>query len=108
FSSPVAGCQLAPLSGRTVTVTGPTFTSLFGGATPAVVNTNDTAAVELGVKFQSSVAGTVSGIRFYKRSLDTGTHSGSLWSSTGTRLATLTFTNETASGWQSANFSSPV
>ncbi|NEJ47663.1 DUF4082 domain-containing protein, partial [Rhizobium leguminosarum] len=70
-----------PSAGRTVTVTGPTFTSLFGGATPAVVNTNDTAAVELGVKFQSSVAGTVSGIRFYKSSLDTGTHSGSLWSS---------------------------
>ncbi|NKL29845.1 DUF4082 domain-containing protein [Rhizobium leguminosarum bv. viciae] len=97
-----------PSAGRTVTVTGPTFTSLFGGATPAVVNTNDTAAVELGVKFQSSVAGTVSGIRFYKSSLDTGTHSGSLWSSTGTRLATLTFTNETASGWQNASFTSPV
>ncbi|ACI59294.1 outer membrane adhesin like protein (plasmid) [Rhizobium leguminosarum bv. trifolii WSM2304] len=97
-----------PSAGRTVTVTGPTFTSLFGGATPAVVNTDDNAAVELGVKFQSSVAGTVSGIRFYKSSLDTGTHTGSLWSSTGTRLATLTFTNETASGWQSATFSSPV
>ncbi|MBY5455909.1 DUF4082 domain-containing protein, partial [Rhizobium leguminosarum] len=97
-----------PSAGRTVTVTGPTFTSLFGGATPAVVNTDDTAAVELGVKFQSSAAGTVSGIRFYKSSLDTGTHTGSLWSSTGTRLATLTFTNETASGWQSASFSSPV
>ncbi|WP_425376001.1 DUF4082 domain-containing protein [Rhizobium acidisoli] len=97
-----------PSAGRTVTVTGPTFTSLFGGATPAVVNTDDNSAVELGVKFQSSVAGTVSGIRFYKSSLDTGTHTGSLWSSTGTRLATLTFTNETASGWQSATFSSPV
>ncbi|MDR9809742.1 DUF4082 domain-containing protein [Rhizobium hidalgonense] len=97
-----------PSAGRTVTVTGPTFTSLFGGATPAVVNTDDAAAVELGVKFQSSVAGTVSGIRFYKSSLDTGTHTGSLWSSTGTRLATLTFTNETASGWQSATFTSPV
>ncbi|RUL99617.1 DUF4082 domain-containing protein [Rhizobium chutanense] len=97
-----------PSAGRTVTVTGPTFTSLFGGATPAIVNTDDAAAVELGVKFQSSVAGTVSGIRFYKSSLDTGTHTGSLWSSTGTRLATLTFTNETASGWQSATFTSPV
>ncbi|WP_179612979.1 DUF4082 domain-containing protein [Rhizobium leguminosarum] len=97
-----------PSAGRTVTVTGPTFTSLFGGATPAVVNTDDNSAVELGVKFQSSVAGTVSGIRFYKSSLDTGTHTGSLWSSTGTRLATLTFTNESASGWQSATFSSPV
>ena len=52
------------------------------------------SAVELGVKFQSSATGTVSGIRFYKSSQDTGTHTGELWSSTGTKLATATFTNE--------------
>ncbi|NKM36058.1 DUF4082 domain-containing protein, partial [Rhizobium laguerreae] len=97
-----------PSSGRTVTVSGPSYTSLFGSATPAVVNTDDTSAVELGVKFQTSAAGTITGIRFYKGSQDTGTHTGSLWSSTGTRLATLTFTNETASGWQTAYFTSPV
>ncbi|MBB3312411.1 VCBS repeat-containing protein [Rhizobium sp. BK196] len=97
-----------PSAGRTVTVSGPSYTSLFGSATPAVVNTGDTSAVELGVKFQTSVAGNVTGIRFYKGSQDTGTHTGSLWSSAGTRLATLTFTNETASGWQIAYFSSPV
>ncbi|ARQ09489.1 cadherin-like/VCBS repeat-containing protein [Rhizobium etli] len=97
-----------PSAGRTVTVSGPNYTSLFGSATPAVVNTNDTSAVELGFKFQTSVAGTVTGIRFYKGSQDTGTHTGSLWSSTGTRIATLTFTNETASGWQTAYFTSPV
>ncbi|MBY5370092.1 N,N-dimethylformamidase beta subunit family domain-containing protein, partial [Rhizobium leguminosarum] len=97
-----------PSAGRTVTVSGPSYTSLFGSATPAVVNTNDTSAVELGVKFQTSVAGTITGIRFYKGDLDTGTHTGSLWSSTGTKLATLTFTNETASGWQIAYFTSPV
>ncbi|MGO7683612.1 DUF4082 domain-containing protein [Rhizobium ruizarguesonis] len=97
-----------PSTGRTVTVSGPSYTSLFGSATPAVVNTNDTSAVELGVKFQTSVAGTITGIRFYKGDLDTGTHTGSLWSNTGTKLATLTFTNETASGWQTAYFTSPV
>ncbi|MBY3213843.1 DUF4082 domain-containing protein, partial [Rhizobium laguerreae] len=97
-----------PSFGRTVTVSGPSYTSLFGSATPAVVNTDDTSAVELGVKFQTSAAGTITGIRFYKGSQDTGTHTGSLWSSTGTRLATLTFTNETASGWQTAYFTSPV
>ena len=31
-----------------------------------------------------------------------------LWTATGTLLATATFTNETASGWQQVNFSSPV
>jgi hypothetical protein len=33
---------------------------------------------------------------------------GNLWSSTGTLLATATFSNETSSGWQQVNFSSPV
>jgi hypothetical protein len=31
-----------------------------------------------------------------------------LWSSTGTKLATATFTNETATGWQQVNFATPV
>ena len=34
--------------------------------------------------------------------------SGSLWSSTGTRLAPVTFTDETATGWQQATFANPV
>ena len=35
-------------------------------------------------------------------------HVGHLWSSTGTLLATATFTNESSYGWQQVNFSSPV
>ena len=98
-----------PSAGRTVVVTAPSYLTLFSGsATPDIVNVTDASAVELGVRFQTSVAGTVSGIRFYKSSQDTGTHTGELWSSTGTLLATATFTNETASGWQSVTFSNPV
>ncbi len=54
------------------------------------------------------MAGTVSGIRFFKSSQDTGVHTGELWSSTGVELATVTFTNESDGGWQTATFSSPV
>jgi len=98
-----------PSAGRTATITGPNYKTVFSPtATPAVVNTTDASAVELGMKFRSSVAGTVNGIRFYKSSQDTGTHTGALWSSTGVKLGTLTFTNETASGWQMATFSSPI
>ena len=50
----------------------------------------------------------VSAIRFYKGSLNTGTHTGSLWSETGTLLGTVTFTNETATGWQTATLATPV
>ena len=65
-------------------------------------------AVELGVKFQSAVAGKITGIRFYKTIQITGSHTGSLWSSTGTLLATGTFAGETASGWQEMYFAAPV
>ena len=61
------------------------------------------------MKFTSSVAGTVTGVRFYKQTWMGGyLHVGHLWSSSGTLLATATFTNETSYGWQQVNFASPV
>jgi Domain of unknown function (DUF4082)/Bacterial Ig-like domain/Bacterial Ig domain len=77
-------------------------------AVPAGFANSDTSSVELGVKFRADVAGTVTGVRFYKGTGTTGTHTGTLWTSTGTQLATATFTGETASGWQQVNFASPV
>ncbi|MGJ5673044.1 MAG: N,N-dimethylformamidase beta subunit family domain-containing protein [Nostochopsis sp.] len=76
--------------------------------TPSVVTDPSTDAVELGVKFRSEVNGYITGIRFYKGSQNTGTHVGTLWTSSGTQLAQATFTSETASGWQQVNFASPV
>ncbi len=75
---------------------------------PTTVSANDPNAVELGMKFRSDVAGTVTGVRFYKGSSNTGTHTGHLWTATGTLLASVTFAGETASGWQQATFSAPV
>ncbi|MGO4535814.1 DUF4082 domain-containing protein [Leifsonia sp. 2MCAF36] len=82
--------------------------SFFGNATPATPSTNDSSALELGLSFTSSQDGTVSAIRFYKAAGNVGTHTGTLWSSSGTALATVTFANETALGWQTAQLSTPV
>ena len=60
------------------------------------------------MKFTSDVNGQVTGIRFYKGTGNTGTHVGNLWTLSGTKLATVTFTNETATGWQEATFATPV
>ena len=60
------------------------------------------------MRFQSDVDAIVTGVRFYKSAANTGTHTGSLWTSNGVLLATVTFTGETASGWQTATFSTPV
>ncbi len=77
-------------------------------AVPKVTADPDTAAVEIGTKFRVDVAGKVSGVRFYKASNNTGTHTGHLWRNDGKLLASVTFTRETASGWQTATFASPV
>ena len=93
---------------RLQSTTRSTAQSLFNPSdTPATVTRNDPSSVELGVKFQASTNGTITGIRFYKGPQNTGTHVADLWSSTGTLLATATFTNETASGWQQVNLSQP-
>ncbi len=75
---------------------------------PTNPQVSDPNAVELGVKFRVDVDGYVTGVRFYKGSGNTGTHIGNLWTQGGTRLATATFTGETASGWQQVNFAAPV
>ncbi|WP_309238603.1 DUF4082 domain-containing protein [Actinoplanes aureus] len=77
-------------------------------ATPATAAVADNSAVELGVKFRSNTAGYITGLRFYKGSGNTGTHTGSLWNTGGTRLSTVTFTGETATGWQTATLPNPV
>jgi WD40 repeat protein len=75
---------------------------------PGTSSKNDTAAVEVGVKFRSDVNGFITGIRFYKGTGNTGTHVGNLWTLTGTLLGSTTFTDETAFGWQQADFATPV
>ncbi len=76
--------------------------------TPGTVTVADSNAVELGVKFRSSTAGIIRGVRFYKGPQNTGIHTGSLWTTGGSRLATGTFSGESASGWQQLTFPSPV
>ena len=101
----------SPGAGVTLTIIPGTCpcTSLWRTTTvPTVPSAADTNAVELGTKFYSDVAGYITGVRFYKSTANTGTHVGNLWSSTGTRLATVTFGSETASGWQQASFSTAV
>ncbi len=99
--------QSTPVS-RAVDVTFQCPCTIFGNQVPNTPSVTDTTPTEVGVKFRSDVAGQVTGVRFYKGTGNTGTHTGHLWTSTGTLLATVTFAGETGSGWQTANFPSPV
>ena len=89
--------------------TTPSSVSLFTASnTPAQANLNDGSPIEAGVKFASSMAGQITALKFYRNSSDTGSDLVDLWSSTGTRLASATFTNTTASGWQTVALATPV
>jgi hypothetical protein len=76
---------------------------------PAEPLANDgQGGIVLGTRFRSSQNGFITGIRYYKGNGTTGNHTGTLWSNSGSQLASVTFTGETASGWQQASFSNPV
>jgi hypothetical protein len=97
----------APAGGVSVNVSCPC--SLWGSGTPGgAPDSVDGNAVTIGMKFTSDQFGTINAIRFYKVSTNTGTHVGSLWTANGQLLESVTFTNETASGWQQANLATPV
>lgn len=101
------GSVAAAQGGNLVAAAGPY--SIWGPTdTPAVISESDTDSLELGVRFRANTAGRITGVRFYKGAGNGGTHTGSVWTADGTRLATATFTNETATGWQTATFATPV
>ncbi|MEU4695277.1 DUF4082 domain-containing protein [Actinoplanes sp. NPDC023714] len=91
---------------RQLTLTG--VSTMFGQAKPKVESINDEQQAELGVRFTPQTDGLVTGIRFYKGDGNTGTHTGTLWTADGERIAKATFSDETESGWQQVEFSQPV
>jgi hypothetical protein len=110
--SAAADTERAALAGTAVSDVGVSFVAGPGlwndFNTPTVVTVDDGQPAELGVKFRSHIGGAIIGIRFYKGPLNTGTHTADLWTADGTKLASATFTNETASGWQGTTFAVPV
>ena len=71
--------------------------------TPANASSSDSSAVEVGVKFRASQSGSVTGIRFYKGSGNSGVHVGKL----GPARAIACFGDflgESNSGWQQVDF----
>jgi hypothetical protein len=87
----------------------PTYSIWPSNPTPAVPNNNDGQSVEVGLKFRTSQAGFIKGIRFYNGGNNSGTYTGKLWNyGTGTLIASAVFTGVSTNGWQQVLFSSPV
>jgi len=99
-----------PGPGITITVTeNPAGYTLWPAtAIPATLDQAAGPSVELGVRFQAERNGWIKALRFYKCAANTGLHVGHLWNNNGTLLATATFTDESASGWQEAQLPTPI
>ena len=102
-------------SGSTITTnvssSAGTNTSLWDNtAVPAIPLDNDGRALEVGMKFRTSVSGVIKSIRFYKGSgNDAGTYVLKLYqNSNRSLLASVNFSNRTATGWQTVDLPTPV
>lgn len=110
--------SLAVLLALVVAVTGSLFftatasaageETIWGSSAPSTTLDSDTQAVELGTRFAAERDGQVTALRFYKAPGMGGKHTGTLWTQSGNRLAEVTFTNETSSGWQTAKLAQPI
>ena len=63
---------------------------------------------EMGTKITVTKDSDLTSLRFYKDAGETGTHVGRVWTEGGAQIASVTFTGETASGWQKQALASPV
>lgn len=84
--------------------------TLFTTQTPALTNLTDgpTSEYELGTAFTAAVAGSIKAVTFWKASSESDSHIGHIWSSNGELLASATFTNESAAGWQEQRLGTPL
>lgn len=82
--------------------------TLFTTQSPATPDETDAAAYEMGMLFQSAVAGYITAIRHYKAVSEVGTHTGRIWTAAGVQVASVAFKNETASGWQEQVLPAPL
>ena len=97
------------VDGTFTTTSAVATSSLWSSTTiPAVPDAAPDSNVNLGTRFRSDSDGLITGIRFYKAAANAGPHTGYLFTATGTLLASVSFDNETASGWQQATFANPV
>lgn len=75
---------------------------------PALQNNNDGPAIEIGMKFSSTVAGNVVGARYYMGASNNGVCTATLWTSAGVPLASAVFPPFAGPGWNEVTFSSPI
>ncbi|WP_434385960.1 DUF4082 domain-containing protein [Melittangium boletus] len=90
------------------TVIPPWNQTLLGDRVPGTPVQADTKPVEVGVRFQSRVAGSVTALRFYRGTGNASGYVARLWTSSGTLLAQVPVRDVRLPGWQEGILSTPV
>jgi len=106
-ASPVIDTRAPPRSPTHYIIYGPAQT-IFTDQTPTRTTVDADGGREVGTLFTVDVEGLISGFRFWKAVGETGTHTAKLWTTSGTLVASATFSGETSSGWQSVASSTPI
>ncbi len=75
---------------------------------PEVPADPDRSSVTVGVEFSAAVPGQLTGVKFYRSAENSGPHEGQLWSRSGARLGTVSFSSSGGAGWVSAVFDEPL
>lgn len=100
----LAACADTPVATRSAEQAGPALDifaardSIYTSQTPTTT-LDATGGWEVGTTFVTYEYGRITGFRFWKAAGECGTHTARLWEGS-TQVASGTFTNETASGWQ--------
>jgi Domain of unknown function (DUF4082) len=84
--------------------------TIFGNGAPQIPVDPDTNAVTLGVKFWSTQAGTINGIRFYRGRSNSNGYTVKLFSASGSLLGSNKVSQDTCAVpcWEAVNFGSPI
>lgn len=84
--------------------------TIFGNSVPQTSVDPDTNAVTLGVKFWSTQAGSISGIRFYRGATNGSGYTVKLFNAAGSLLASSQTTKDTCAVpcWEQVNFAVPL
>ncbi len=75
---------------------------------PVLDNFNDGPSIEVGTKFNSSVAGNVVGARFWVSASNTGANTATLWTAGGFPLGSVVIPPFVGPGWTQVLFPGPI
>jgi hypothetical protein len=104
FIAALIGCAFAIAACRAEAQT----VTLFGNQIPGTPIVSDTGSVTLGVRFYSTQAGTIAGVRFYRGRQASANYVARLYTASGTMLGSVTVSRSAGTGWLTGTFASPI